>query len=54
MLKSSHSPHKKLGILDETKYTHENFGILHFHRSKVVGILYFAFHGELNTALLAS
>jgi hypothetical protein len=23
-------PHKKFGILDETKHTHENFGILHF------------------------
>jgi hypothetical protein len=28
--KSSHSPHEKFGILDGTKHTHENFGILHF------------------------
>jgi hypothetical protein len=29
-LKSSHSPHEKFGILDVTKHTHENFGILYF------------------------
>jgi hypothetical protein len=29
-LKSPHTPHEKFGILDGTKYTHENFGILHF------------------------
>jgi hypothetical protein len=28
--KSPHPPHEKFGILDGTKYTHENFGILHF------------------------
>jgi hypothetical protein len=28
--KSTHPPHKKFGILDGTKHTHENFGILHF------------------------
>jgi hypothetical protein len=28
--KSPHSPHEKFGILDGTKHTHENFGILHF------------------------
>jgi hypothetical protein len=28
--KSSHPPHEKFGILDGTKHTHENFGILHF------------------------
>jgi hypothetical protein len=29
-LKSPHPPHGKFGILDGTKHTHENFGILHF------------------------
>jgi hypothetical protein len=29
-LKSPHLPHEKFGILDGTKHTHENFGILHF------------------------
>jgi hypothetical protein len=29
-LKSFHPPHEKFGILDETKYTYENFSILHF------------------------
>jgi hypothetical protein len=28
--KSSHPPHEKFSILDVTKHTHENFGILHF------------------------
>jgi hypothetical protein len=28
--KSSYPPHEKFGILDETKHTYENFGILHF------------------------
>jgi hypothetical protein len=28
--KSSHPPHEKFDILDGTKHTHENFGILHF------------------------
>jgi hypothetical protein len=28
--KSSHPSHEKFGILDGTKHTHENFGILHF------------------------
>jgi hypothetical protein len=28
--KSPHPPHEKFGILDETKHTHENFGIFHF------------------------
>jgi hypothetical protein len=28
--KSSHPTYKKFGILNETKHTHENFGILHF------------------------
>jgi hypothetical protein len=28
--KNSHPPHEKFGILDRTKHTHENFGILHF------------------------
>jgi hypothetical protein len=28
--KSPHPPHEKFGILDGTKQTHENFGILHF------------------------
>jgi hypothetical protein len=35
--KIPHTPHEKFGILDETKHTYENFGILHFH-SKVVDI----------------
>jgi hypothetical protein len=50
--KSPHPPHKKFGILDETKHTHENFSILHFafHHSEVVDILHFSFHRELNTA----
>jgi hypothetical protein len=28
--KNPHPPHKKFGILDGTKHTHENFDILHF------------------------
>jgi hypothetical protein len=28
--KSPHPPYEKFGILDGTKHTHENFGILHF------------------------
>jgi hypothetical protein len=28
--KSSHPPYEKFDILDGTKHTHENFGILHF------------------------
>jgi hypothetical protein len=28
--KKPHLPHEKFGILDGTKHTHENFGILHF------------------------
>jgi hypothetical protein len=28
--KSPHPPHEKFSILDGTKHTHENFGILHF------------------------
>jgi hypothetical protein len=32
--KSPHPPHEKFGILDGTKHTHENFGILHFIISK--------------------
>jgi hypothetical protein len=28
--KNPHPPYEKFGILDETKHTHENFGILHF------------------------
>jgi hypothetical protein len=28
--KSPHPSHEKFGILDGTKHTHENFGILHF------------------------
>jgi hypothetical protein len=28
--KIPHPPHEKFGILDGTKRTHENFGILHF------------------------
>jgi hypothetical protein len=28
--KNPHPPHKKFSILDGTKLTHENFGILHF------------------------
>jgi hypothetical protein len=32
--KSPHPPHEKFDILDGTKYTHENFGILHFIISK--------------------
>jgi hypothetical protein len=32
--KSSHPPHEKFSILDRTKHTHENFGILHFIVSK--------------------
>jgi hypothetical protein len=28
--KNSHPPHEKFSILDGTKHTHENFGILHF------------------------
>jgi hypothetical protein len=28
--KSSHPHHEKFGILDETKHTHKNFGILYF------------------------
>jgi hypothetical protein len=30
MPKSPHPPHEKFDILDGTKHTHENFGILHF------------------------
>jgi hypothetical protein len=30
MPKSPRPPHEKFGILDGTKHTHENFGILHF------------------------
>jgi hypothetical protein len=33
-LKSPHPHHGKFGILDGTKHTHENFGILHFIISK--------------------
>jgi hypothetical protein len=29
-LKSPHPPHEKIGILDGTKHTYENFDILHF------------------------
>jgi hypothetical protein len=29
-LKNSHPLHEKFDILDGTKHTHENFGILHF------------------------
>jgi hypothetical protein len=32
--KSSHPPHEKFGILNGTKHTYENFGILHFIISK--------------------
>jgi hypothetical protein len=32
--KNSHPPHKKFGILDGTKHTHKNFGILHFINPK--------------------
>jgi hypothetical protein len=32
--KSPHPPHKKFGILDGTKHTHENFGILYLIISK--------------------
>jgi hypothetical protein len=28
--KNSHPPHEKFSILDGTKHTHDNFGILHF------------------------
>jgi hypothetical protein len=28
--KSPHPPHEKFSILDGTKHTHKNFGILHF------------------------
>jgi hypothetical protein len=28
--KSSHPPHEKFDILDRTKHTHKNFGILYF------------------------
>jgi hypothetical protein len=28
--KIPHPPHENFSILDETKHTHENFGILHF------------------------
>jgi hypothetical protein len=51
--KSPHSSHEKFGILDETKHTHENFGILHFIIPKVIDILYFVFciSWELNTTL---
>ena len=42
---------EKFCILDGTKHNPENFGIFAFHHSKVVGILQFAFHGELNRAL---
>jgi hypothetical protein len=38
--KSPHPPHEKFSILDGTKHTHENFGILHFIIPKVVGILH--------------
>jgi hypothetical protein len=48
--KKPHPSHKKFGILDGTKHTYENFGILHF--IIVAGILHFAFHGELNTAIV--
>jgi hypothetical protein len=29
-LKSPHPPYEKFGMLDGTKHTYENFGILHF------------------------
>jgi hypothetical protein len=29
-VKSPHPPHEKFSILDETKHTHKNFGILYF------------------------
>jgi hypothetical protein len=32
--KSPHPPHEKFDILNGTKHTHENFGILHFIISK--------------------
>jgi hypothetical protein len=48
--KNPHPSHEKFGILDGTKHTYENFGILHF--IIVAGILHFAFHGELNTAIV--
>jgi hypothetical protein len=32
--KPPHPPHEKFGILDGTKHTHKNFGILHFIISK--------------------
>jgi hypothetical protein len=32
--KSSHPSHEKFGILDETKHTYKNFGILYFIISK--------------------
>jgi hypothetical protein len=33
-LKKPHSPYEKFDILDKTKHTHKNFGILHFIISK--------------------
>jgi hypothetical protein len=32
--KSPHPPHEKFDILDETKHTHKNFGILYFINPK--------------------
>jgi hypothetical protein len=32
--KNPHSPHENFGILDGTKHTHKNFGILYFIISK--------------------
>jgi hypothetical protein len=32
--KNTHSPYEKFDILDKTKHTHKNFGILHFIISK--------------------
>jgi hypothetical protein len=39
--KNPHPPHEKFGILDGTKHTHENFGILHFI---IPGVFNFPFH----------
>jgi hypothetical protein len=49
--RSPHPPHEKIGILE---HTHKIFWHFAFHYSKVVDILHFTFHGELNIALPTS
>jgi hypothetical protein len=48
--KSPHPPMKKIDILDGTKHTHKNFGILHFIIPKYWHFVFCIIWG-LNTAL---